>query len=151
MATARTNRTTTCAIARWPSDRAATTSGDIAAEGGNRAGGRYCYGVEGEKKRTGGGGEQRLRVESGDRGCGRARGEAADVGHEVDEQVLDEEEPEEDGDERCDLVAQERAEAEAERCPQRRGGDPARWHQGVVAAVERDRDSTRRERGAADA
>src|SRR6266511_4728815 len=74
-------------------------SRDIAAEGGDQAGGGGCRGVEGEQERTEGGGEQPVRVESGDRGCRCAWRELAGARHEVDQQVLDEEEPEEDGDE----------------------------------------------------
>ena len=78
------------------------------------------------------------------------RPEAADGGDEGEEEVLDDEAPGEQADDRCDLVADDDAEADADRAPQCDAGERAEHQERGLAAVERVVDATARERGVAD-
>jgi AAA ATPase containing von Willebrand factor type A (vWA) domain len=76
--------------------------------------------------------------------------EAADGGDEGEEEVFGDEAPGEQADDGADLAADDRAESDADRSPERRARDGAEQEEGDLVAVEGEVDAAAGECGVAD-
>src|SRR5215475_2994356 len=129
-------------------------SGDVAAVRCDASEGGCCGGIEGQQEEGGGRGEQRgVWILPADGRRGRAGQEAADVevGEVAEQQVLHEQQPGAQADERGYLVSREGADSDADGRPEGACGRAADQREDVVSRVEADRDAPRHERGGAGA
>ena len=114
---------------------------DVAAGGERDAGEGERDGPGDQDEPAGGGGEEVVGGEPDECVAGVDGAVAADGGYEREEQVLDDEAPGEQADDRADLAANDRAEADADRAPERGAGDVAEQEQRDLAAVEGEVDA----------
>ena len=114
---------------------------DVAA-GGKRDAGEGERDRPGEQDESAGGGVQEVvGGEPDECVAGVDRGVAADGWDECDQEVLGDEAPGKQADDRADLAADDRAESDADRAPECGAGDGAEQEQRGLAAVEDEVDA----------